>query len=299
MDNIGVAVHRYLPPNHPIHKLLKPHFYATFGINVLGAHVLLSPRGFVKTYVQGGLSLSMKIISEAMNNLDYNVINPILNVERRNVENIKVYPARDRGIDIYGAIKEYVSGIVGNYYPSSKEVRNDDFLRKFRINLALRTEYHGVGWKNLPGSDSGQMSKKNLMDLLATIIYQATAGHAVVGDLLFDQMSLPMNAPAKPKKSPPSAKDSDLINEKYILDCLPDKEETVNTSLMFKTLSTSFGNPLGNPGKRLLFSPCDEREVQTLLTQLDKLKEKHYRSIDDRYEYDYLNIDNIRNSIRA
>ncbi|XP_066268538.1 uncharacterized protein [Branchiostoma lanceolatum] len=42
MEPIAVSLHTHLPPDHPIHRLLLPHFKDTIGINYLARHSLVS-----------------------------------------------------------------------------------------------------------------------------------------------------------------------------------------------------------------------------------------------------------------
>lgn len=62
-------------------------------------------------------------------------------------------------------------------------------------------------FKNLPGKDNtGAMTVKELVDLLATIIWQASAGHATLHNPQYTEFAYPLNYPLGLELPPPRSK---------------------------------------------------------------------------------------------
>ncbi|CAM1293362.1 Uncharacterised protein g715 [Pycnogonum litorale] len=263
---------------------------------------LLADDGLIDKVLQGQATVSRKLFDKTMVNADYNEINPVIDIQRRKVgkDRIPVYPVRDRGLDIYDVLKTFVTDIINNYYEQDGDVRDDEDLKKFRYDLSLNPKYHGAGFKNLPGSDiDGKMTKDDLTDILTTVIYQATAGHSIVNNGAFEQSGSPLNYPTMLRKPPPKASNVLHINENYVLECLPTKKVVFEAGVLGKDLAMSVGTPFGEVENQLLHSPKDKKAYKRLRKSINRLKNKPYKNVDERFPYRYLDIDSIRNSIRS
>ncbi|KAG1686591.1 Allene oxide synthase-lipoxygenase protein [Nymphon striatum] len=294
MDMAAISLLREVSPSHPVYKLMKPHFFGMFGNNMFGVQLLMSPGGVADTVLQGTSVLGLKLLSASLHNVDFRKINPLLDTKDRMVDDIPTYPFRDRSNDIYEAIWEYVDGIMSNYYRNNDQVKNDVELRAFRKMLAMNPKYQGMGWKNLPGSDkTGKMKFHQLVDILATMLYQATAGHAAINNNIYDSVSLVPNYPLKLKIPP--IKPSDNVTEQTIIDSLPNKVEAAFVAEQGAGLSFDYGNELGYPQRPLLFSPKDQKVIERFRERLDDLKTKQYK--ETAYPYRWLDIHTIKNSM--
>ncbi|KAG1686589.1 Arachidonate 12-lipoxygenase, 12R-type [Nymphon striatum] len=277
MDMAAITLLREVSPSHPVYKLMKPHFFGMFGNNMFGIIILMGTGGVLDRVMTGTSVLGMKLLSASLRNVDFRKINPLLDTKDRMVDDIPTYPFRDRSNDIYGAIWEYVNGIMGNYYQNNKQVQNDVELRSFRKMLGMNPKYQGMGWKNLPGSDkTGKMKFDHLVDILSTMLYQATAGHAAVNNNVYDSVSLVPNFPVKLKMSP--------IKPSHPL------EAEQSAGLRF-----DYGNELGYSERPLLFSPKDQKVIERFRESLETLKTKQYN--ETAYPYRWLDIHTIKNSM--
>ncbi|CAM1302712.1 Uncharacterised protein g3357 [Pycnogonum litorale] len=294
LDNVGVLVYRYLSPSHPIFKIMKPHFYLMFGNNMQAQPLIFAPNGILDQVTTGGSVAGVQLLNKGIDTLDYFHLNPVLDNIYRRTNDIPVYPYRDRGIDIYRAIKLYVKDVLTNYYGSS--LRNpilDAEVRTWRIMLARSSERLGAGIANLPGSDRfGVMSLKQLINIVATFIYQASVKHAAVGNEQFLQFAFPPNYPLTLRRPPPETKVG--ITEEDIIASLPNKLTTYRIGAIMLSLSYDLGNQFGQFKRQLLHSPEDQMAIEKFRKRLDGLSRKEYPSLN--YPYTALDIDRINNS---
>ncbi|KAG1665847.1 Arachidonate 12-lipoxygenase, 12S-type [Nymphon striatum] len=162
--------------------------------------------------------------------------------------------------------------------------------------LSLSQEFQGIGWKNLPGSDeTGKMSIDNLIDILTTTVYQATAGHAAINNNEYETYAFVPNFPLNLRT--PIPKPWDPIDEKYIVESLPNKQLTFETTRYALLLSFDIGANLGYLEKQLLYSPKDQDIIKRFREELEILKAKKYG--ETQYPYPWLDVDSIRNSCQV
>ncbi|CAM1302709.1 Uncharacterised protein g3356 [Pycnogonum litorale] len=295
LDNVAVTAYNYLSPSHPILKLLKPHFYMMTGNTMSGLGKLFHDGGYLDRFVTGGAKAGRAmLLSKAVDTADYNSMNPLTDNLIRKTEAIPIYPYRDRGTDIYRAIKSYVKDIVTNYYGPGLIM--DSEIMTWRIMLARSSLENGAGISHLPGDDhSGMILRRGLINLVSTLIYHATVKHAAISNGQFPQMSFPPNYPARLNKPPPSRKVG--ITEKDILSCLPNKQKMYIAGSIALTLSYSINNELGHFDRQFLHSPSDQLAIDRFKERLNVLRTKKYKSL--KYPYTDLDIDQIKNSVNV
>ncbi|KAG1674198.1 Hydroperoxide isomerase ALOXE3 [Nymphon striatum] len=227
-----------------------------------------------------------------------------------------MYPYRDRSIPLYYAIRSYVQEILGNYYRKyqneyskisyrHKDVEKDSEIQAWRTMLEKSMVYGGAGIQHLPGSSKGSMNLKDLVDIVTTVLFQATAYHSAVNGELFDNAGIPANYPIGLRKPPPTTKlhpwgsieprlrttGLEDISEQDILDSLPNKFTTFDTGVIATILGLEMGNFLVEMERYLLHSPEDMMAREKFIEKLKNLDTVDYP--DSGFPYTSLNIGRI------
>ncbi|KAG1674197.1 Arachidonate 12-lipoxygenase, epidermal-type [Nymphon striatum] len=254
VDNAAILLYRHVSPSHPIHKLLKPHFFMMFGNNLKGQSAIFGQGRFLDRIMTGGRLPGQVVAAKEGFKLTYKELNPVVNNLVREIQSIKVYPYRDRSIPLYYAIRSYVQEILENYYHRHKDVAKDSEIQTWRTMLEKSMVYGGAGIQHLPGSSKGSMNLNDLVDIVTTVLFQATAYHSAVNGGMFDNYGIPANYPFGLRKPPPTTKD---ISEQDILDSLPNKFTTFDTGVIMTILGLEMGNFLVEMERYLLHSPED------------------------------------------
>ncbi|CAC5367930.1 ALOX5 [Mytilus coruscus] len=121
MEGISVATKRNLALQHPIMKLLNPHFLYLMAIDSLALKSLIKPDGIIDKVSNAGIKGSFHIMRKSMEwwRLDIHGTLPE-NLRRRGVFDQSVltgaYHVRDDGLLMYDTIKSYVEKYVMLYY---------------------------------------------------------------------------------------------------------------------------------------------------------------------------------------
>ncbi|XP_021364169.1 arachidonate 5-lipoxygenase-like isoform X2 [Mizuhopecten yessoensis] len=227
MEGIDVVTHRNLAKTHPIFKLLAPHFLYLLAINTL-------PNWRMDT--QGTLPNDLK---------------------NRKVEAdvLPRYYFRDDAMLVYEAIKTYVEKYVAVYYtdkptPDStlSAVYNDSEIQAWIKALVapIQPTNGGCGLKGVPLDKSGDSisTTAQLTQILTSIIFTCSVGHAVVNFPQYEQYGFQPAAPLSMSGTPPTNKTA--LTEEDIMKAIPSKERTLTEMLLMKLLSTRNTNLLGN-----------------------------------------------------
>ncbi|KAG5227600.1 hypothetical protein OIU77_022285 [Salix suchowensis] len=183
-----IAANRQLSVMHPIFRLLHPHFRNTMQMNALARESLINAGGIIESSFSPG-KYAMEICSFAYDKLWRFDLEALPNdLIRRGMAfedptaphglklTIEDYPFANDGLILWDAIKQWVSDYVHHYYPDPSVVACDEELQ------AWWTEIRTVGhadkkeepwWPELK-------TPHNLIDILTTIIWVASAHHAAV-----------------------------------------------------------------------------------------------------------------------
>ncbi|XP_066265909.1 uncharacterized protein [Branchiostoma lanceolatum] len=131
MEPIVVSLHANLPPDHPIHRLLLPHFKDTIGINHLARHTLVS-RVFPLVeplFAVSAIGTFSILINEYRK---YNFMDMAFpkELKRRGFDEsgsdgLNGYFYRDDGFKLWNIYKTYVTGFVDKTYANDLAVTAD------------------------------------------------------------------------------------------------------------------------------------------------------------------------------
>ncbi|KAH9326864.1 hypothetical protein KI387_007042 [Taxus chinensis] len=182
-----IATHRQLSKMHPLHKLLIPHYFDTMDINQAARQILINANGVIEagfTPKRYAIELSSKAYKHWKLNeqgLPADLIKRGMAVPDSTAPHglrlvIEDYPYAVDGLEIWFALKQWVSDYLSVYY------KTDDALKQDNEVQAWWKEIVNVGHGDLK-KESGwyQMeSVEETVEAITTIIWIASAHHAAV-----------------------------------------------------------------------------------------------------------------------
>jgi arachidonate 15-lipoxygenase len=188
IEPMVVAAHRQLAPNHPLLKLLEPHFRFTININDSALHSLIVPGGVVATNVGPDIASTLKLVADAHVAWRWDANNPDRLFALRGVDKLPVFPFRDDTLLLWKATRDFVRAYLATYYGSDADVRNDTELQGW---IGEMTAPRYAGFKGMEGlaDDGGIGSFDYLVEVVAQIIYIAGPQHASVNYAQYPLMS--------------------------------------------------------------------------------------------------------------
>jgi arachidonate 15-lipoxygenase len=197
MERYALATYRKLPPNHPVGRLLRPHFKFLVATDHQAVTELINPGGPVDRNFMVGIEDSLKVTADAFSSWDLRVHGNIENdLRRRGVEDLSAGPRdwiyNQYGRRIYRAIHSIVQSYLRLWYGADdQKVQTDLALRTW--NDALRGEY-GAGEHAVP-LPSDAFTLDSLVTACTNIIWTSGPQHSAVNypqyDFLADAKTLP------------------------------------------------------------------------------------------------------------
>ena len=161
--------------DHPVLRLLAPHFEGTQFINALGGSTVLNaargPAGDSIPILEGEDANSMPLVIRARRSFVFSERPPTVELAARKVEKLKVYPYRDDALLLWGAIKNWATDYVDLYFDDDDAVAQDEEIAAW--SKAINDDPNLNGF--VPPQDKEALSRA-----LALIVYIATAQHSAV-----------------------------------------------------------------------------------------------------------------------
>lgn len=244
-ENFAIAAYRTFASNHPIYQLLKPHFKYTLGISLLARMSLLNDGGWIDSFGSFGGNVRHQVMEKAYKNSALKTsMNLFRDLNSRGVDDSRTlpsYPYRDDALLIWDAILVYVRASVAAFYKNDKMVKED-----FLLSQWLK-EFQEKGYEY---NDWGQhiTSVEGLVDLLTSIIFNATAQHGSMNFLQYEVYGFVPNSPVAMHSPPPSHKG--ISTTKDILAALPGNQ----TADIFLFLSQEFDEDIKLGNHQTIFS---------------------------------------------
>lgn len=308
MDGVSVCMHRNLSDRHPIYKLLSPHFHYMHGINRDAQEVLISPGGYLDGVMYLRRDNMLNLISKHNEIWTFTTHASIpRSFETRGAMNIPGYFFKDDALILHEAIRKYVSEYTNHYYEKNDEnVENDSEIQAFRHELTLERKIDGSGGCGMQVFPSFN-TVQNLVDVLTTFIYICSVEHSATNFPQFDQYAFPPNFAAKLHCHPEQ-------EEGNLDDIMPTRNETFSTIAIMKILTLRLTNSIGNYENHYLQAMDSngrafvQKFQQNLITIKDCINQRNNKILEDNkddtckpllkeYPYEWLNPDNVLNSI--
>ncbi|XP_059072471.1 linoleate 9S-lipoxygenase A-like [Cryptomeria japonica] len=182
-----IATHRHLSKMHPLHKLLLPHYFDTMDINQSARQILINANGVIEegfTPYRYAIELSSKAYKHWKLNeqgLPADLIKRGMAVADSTAPHglrlaIEDYPYAVDGLEIWDALKQWVSDYVSLYYKSDDAIKEDTEVQtwwKEAVNVGHGDLKKESGWYQME-------SVEEAAEAITTIIWIASAHHAAV-----------------------------------------------------------------------------------------------------------------------
>lgn len=294
-----LATHRKLPEDHPLRKLLMPHFQGTLLINWGANDLLTADKGQVNELLAPTIGASRVVATKGAQSYLFNFNGSMLKKTLKarhvdNVEKLPYYPYRDDAIKIWDAIQDWVKGYLQEEYKDDSSVQNDAALQCWAKELL---SHEGGRLKNF-GNKKGEISTLNyLIEATTMIIFTASAQHAAVN---FPQSKIMSYAPAMPLAaySPAPITTEGSGSDRDLIEFLPTLDTALSQLKLTYLLGSVYYTKLGKYGsdfeeglnkdhkEGLSRKQKALRHFQNQLKTIEKeIKERNHKNRGFAYEY--------------
>ncbi|XP_067141775.1 allene oxide synthase-lipoxygenase protein-like [Centruroides vittatus] len=301
MEGVVICTHRNLSPSHPLFKLMAPHFLFLLAINSRGLAKLISVNGWVDKTMTIGRDGMFQLIIKGLDRwrMDADGILPN-NFKIREVDDPDTfpnYPYRDDALAMWYAIRRYVTKVVHHFYEDEDSIIEDYELQEWREELVKERCSGGVGIKGVPGDENGKFTTyEHVILTISSIISTCSIGHAAANFQQYDEYAFPPNYPSMLTGEPP--KDKRPLEEKDILNQIPNKEITLDVMIITKLLSSKGTNSLGDFEIQYLYDPVSVEAAKEFREELKEISDKiKIKNKDKKYPYLWLDPEIVPNSI--
>ena len=228
MEAFAIATPRRLPSNHPVYRLLKPHFRFLLAINTRGNAILLGKGAAIDALMAPTRAASIGVINRAYRDRPFESYALPTDLKHRGVEAefLSDYPYRDDAQLLWDAIARYVTAYLQRYYKDDFAIQQDPDLQAWAaelgapLNTRSRDEFaQAPDWispeiaaqvelsidelpdyPRVPGFPTMQnpgtiATSQQLIDVATQIIFTCSAQHAAVNFSQFDYFGYVPNAP--------------------------------------------------------------------------------------------------------
>lgn len=192
MEWATLALKRQLAPQHPLRLLLEPNCQWTLANGAVTREIVVNPGGEIDLYNSPSLDDSLERVHKPaaatfrLDESDAPTSFRLRDVD--DLERLPDYPFRDDALLLWDAIHSMASGYVELYYHNDGNVLADTELAAFVRELGASDggRIRGVG------VDGKVSTVGQVIELVAQLIYRATAYHNAINSSGFLYYSLPM-----------------------------------------------------------------------------------------------------------
>lgn len=243
-----VATLNHLDDDHPIGRLLRPHFEGTLLINDLARAALIAPGGTVDAVMQGTIDQSRVVAAQGALGVlrDFDGYGLHEDLAARGVDDadaLPFYPYRDAALRVHAAIAAWVEGYVALFYPGEGDPAGDAALQSWMAELRA----HDGGRVAGIGEDGGVKTASYLARLLTRVVFTASAQHAAVN---FPQREIMSYTPAMPLAGYRPAPAGEKVEASAWFALLPPPSPTSSQLKIGQLLGGVYYTQLGQYGKR-------------------------------------------------
>lgn len=195
MEAFILAARRCLSPDHPVLRLLAPHFEFTLAANQYARESLVVVGGTQDRILAPLLPATHEVLRATLRAVNYDDLDPTRDAARRRVATIAAlpqYPFRDDGEDLWAATRRWVASYLALYYASDADAAADFELR------AMVDEVASPDGGRLPRLVAGARTDTvtGIADLVARVVHRASGHHAAINYNWWDWMGHAPNAPS-------------------------------------------------------------------------------------------------------
>ncbi len=176
---VGVAVtamFNNLAGNHPLRLLLEPHSEFTLSINESAKTSLIAPGGIVDRVTAPAIETTVAAVASSVTGFDFAAKLQPRALDARGLMDrsaLPDLPYRDDSIEVWEVIRRFVGAYIALYYRCDADVADDYEL------AAWFAEIRDPSRGNMVNAGDPK-TVEGLSDWVATLIFTATAQHAVV-----------------------------------------------------------------------------------------------------------------------
>ncbi len=180
---VQVCTARELAPQHPLRRLLWPHFEMTAAANETMKTDVIGVGGYFDELLAPTREASIDLAVQVIRSRSMRDAAPWRDLALRGCDDVDAlpeYPFRDDGMPIAHALRRWVDGYLRLWYTSDADLSRDPELVAWHAALGAAD---GATLHDLPSL----ATIDELVDLVTTVIFQITAGHAAVNYNGYDQ----------------------------------------------------------------------------------------------------------------
>ena len=195
METVWVAVNRGLAPQHPIHRVLAPHFAGTIAINYKARNELIVPGGPIDSAISVGTDGAYWLINKGLQSFSFEDLDPVRDIEQRKVadaETLGGYHYRDDALRVWDLIGSYVEEVLRCFYPDDAAVAADDELNAWCNELV---DADCGAMKGIPLVDGRFQRFEDLHHVVRQVIFTVSAEHSAVNNGQYDIFGCITNSP--------------------------------------------------------------------------------------------------------
>ncbi|OKH19070.1 lipoxygenase family protein [[Limnothrix rosea] IAM M-220] len=285
MGPFVIATHRQLPENHPLFKLLTPHFLGMLAINDSAQAKLIYKGGGVDKILATTIDNARLFAVLGVQTYGFNRAMLPDQLAARGVDDteaLPVYPYRDDALLIWEAIYNWVKAYLKTYYPGDSAVQRDQALQAWAKELI---SYKGGRVVDF-GEDGDIKTLSYLIDAVTLIIFTVSAQHAAVN---FPQKGLMSFAPGMPTAGyAPLDNLGDQTAEQDYLDLLPPISQAQEQLKLCHLLGSVHFTQLGQYDKKHLGDPKIQKPLRQFQGRLEEIEMIIHKRNGDRPTYEYL-----------
>ncbi len=212
---VQVCTARELAANHPVRRLLWPHFEMTAAANTTMKTDVIGVGGYFDRLLAPTLEASIDLGVRALRSRSIRDSAPWRDVALRgcdDLEALPAYPLRDDGLPIAFALRTWINAYLALWYGDDADVVSDPELAAWHRSLG---DAAGAGLHDVPALTS----RADLADLLTTFVFHITAVHASVNYDGYDHYAWPATYPSA--RWAPTPGPDDEPTEEDLLRALP------------------------------------------------------------------------------
>ncbi len=201
---------RQLHPDHPLHQLIGPHFEGTLSINYIARHDLLSPGGPIDLALAAGVGGAMDLARLVWSRWSFSERRLDADLAARGLDDPATLPGffyRDDARAIWKLLHDYVERILGVWYRSDQDVRDDFELRAWCDDLR----------REVPGFPRDIDTRAALGRLATDVIFRASAQHSAVNNGQFQAYGFVPNSPGGVFAGPPRLDEAPMTERELML----------------------------------------------------------------------------------